>query len=314
MVTPRRQVVLFQRTILDHIQQLDPNTDDQEIIRLTFFHEFPWDGTKSLEFALFRTYAVPSIGGLLDATGEFKYRTQKRYDDTDLLISTWVEHGYDSDLGRRAIRRMNQIHSHFAISNEDYLYVLSTFLFEPIRWMRNFAWRPMCEVEERACYVFWSEVGRRMGMHDIPESLEAFEAYNVNYERDHFRRNEASRQVAESTRDLFLGWYLPRPLWRLGAPAVYALMDNPLLEAFGFPKPSRALRFIVGAALRTRARIIRWLPERRTPKHIPGRGSRTYPDGYEIEILGAGPRTNLDSAYLRKVKSNGRSEPPALGG
>ena len=294
--------MLFRRTILDQIQQMDPDKDDQEIVRLMFLHEFPWDATKSLEFALFRTYAVPSIGALLNATGEFENRAQKRYDDTDLLISNWVEHGYDSDEGRRAIRRMNQIHHRFEISNSDYLYVLSTFMLEPIRWMRRFAWRPMSAVEERASYVFWREVGRRMNIQEIPESLDAVEAYNVRYERENFRRNDASGRVGAATRDLFLGWYLPRMLWPLGARAVYALMDDPLLDAFGFPRPSTMLRSILVGLLQTRARFIRWFPERRTAKRIPNRGRRSYPSGYEIEQLGPPPAVDLDPAYLRQTR------------
>ena len=36
-------------------------------------HEFPWDVTQALGLALYRTYAVPSIGELLSATGEFEH-------------------------------------------------------------------------------------------------------------------------------------------------------------------------------------------------------------------------------------------------
>jgi hypothetical protein len=51
-----------------------------------------WDGSTS-SFALFRTYVVPSIGGLLARTGEFTGRTQKRYDDTVLILDAVLEHG-----------------------------------------------------------------------------------------------------------------------------------------------------------------------------------------------------------------------------
>jgi len=37
---------------------------------------------------------------------------------------------------------MNQLHGRFDIANEDFLYVLSTFIFEPIRWNTRFGWRP----------------------------------------------------------------------------------------------------------------------------------------------------------------------------
>ena len=41
--------------------------------------------------------------------------------------------GYDSERGKRALRRLNHLHGRFAIANEDFLNVLSTFIFEPIR-------------------------------------------------------------------------------------------------------------------------------------------------------------------------------------
>jgi hypothetical protein len=48
-----------------HIARLDPATDYEQIYRIMVSHEFPWDMNQSLSFALYRTYAVPSIGHLL---------------------------------------------------------------------------------------------------------------------------------------------------------------------------------------------------------------------------------------------------------
>ena len=50
------------------IQRLDPVTDFHEIYRITTTHEFPWDMNQALTFALYRTFAVPSIGELLGRT------------------------------------------------------------------------------------------------------------------------------------------------------------------------------------------------------------------------------------------------------
>src|SRR3954451_14697827 len=120
--------------ILNEIRTLDPVADHQRIVFLSTCFEFPFDTTRALEFALYRTYCVPSVSELLDRTGEFLRLPQKRYDDTDLIVSELMEWGYDSERGKRALRRMNQIHGRFAIANDDFLYVLSTFVFEPIRW------------------------------------------------------------------------------------------------------------------------------------------------------------------------------------
>lgn len=56
------------------------------------------------------------------------------------------------------------MHHRFAIDNEDYLYTLSTFIFEPIRWSERFGWRPIDPKERQAQFIFWCEVGKRMAI------------------------------------------------------------------------------------------------------------------------------------------------------
>ena len=278
------------RRVLDEIRALDPDRDHQRIVFLSSCYDFPFDTTRALEFALFRTYCVPSISALLDRSGEFAARPQKRYDDTDLIVSELMEWGYDSDRGRRALRKMNGLHGRFAIANEDYLYVLSTFVFVPIRWNGRYGWRPMCEAERLGYFFFWREVGRRMGMKDLPADYGAFEAFNRDYERRHFRFSEANRRIGAATRELFASWF-PRPMAPLVRSAIYAMLDDPLLEAFGFPRPSALMRRLVPASLRLRGRLLRLWPPRRRPRLRTESGHRSYPDGYTIEGLGppAGP-------------------------
>src|SRR5258708_39847718 len=74
-------------TILQQIQALDPEQDHQRIVFFSTCCEFPFGTTRALELALFRTFCAPSISVLLDHTGEFRGRAQKRYDDTDLIVS-----------------------------------------------------------------------------------------------------------------------------------------------------------------------------------------------------------------------------------
>jgi hypothetical protein len=270
---------------LREIRRLDPVADHVRVVYLDTCFEFPWDTTRSLELALFRTFAVPSVAQVLADTGEFFARAQKRYDDTDLILSTIVETGYDSAEGRRAIRRMNQIHGRFEISNDDFLYVLSSFVFEPIRWNARFGWRPLIEAERLATFHFWRAVGGLMAIRDIPESYDAFERFNVEYEREHFARSAASEAVGRATRDMFLACFPGLPK-RFGAQAIYALMDDNLLAAFDFPHPPAAVRMAVETALRTRGRIVAMLPPRRRPRLRTRRKTRTYGRSWELERLG----------------------------
>lgn len=271
--------------VLREIQKLDPETDHQRIVFLSSCYDFPFDTTRALEFALFRTFAVPSISALLDRTGEFQTRPQKRYDDTDIIVSELLEQGYDSERGKRALRRMNQLHGRFSIANDDFLYVLSTFVYEPIRWNERFGWRLMCEQERLGYFVFWREVGRRMNIRELPADYDAFEGFNREYERQHYHFTEANRRVGAATRELFVSWG-PSFLAPCVRSAIYALLDDRLIAAFGFPKPSPFVRWLVHGSLRIRATVARFLPPRRHPRLRTEMRHPSYPSGYTIERLG----------------------------
>ena len=271
--------------ILREIERLDPERDCQRILHLSFGYEFAWDSTRALEVALYRTYCVPSISRLLDRTGEFYAHTQRRYDDTALLVGEMCQWGFEGGRGREALARMNWVHSHFRIDNNDYLYVLSTFIYEPLRWIDRFGWRRTCRNEQLAYYHFWRQVGTRMGIRDIPPSYESFEAWATDYERANFRFAESNRKIGTATRDLFASWY-PRLLAPVVHYSIYALLDHAMLAAFGFPRPLPLSRPVVSGTLRLRGWLVRWLPARRTPNFVTVRQNRTWPKGYRIAELG----------------------------
>lgn len=277
---------------LDHIRRLDPETDFLEIYRLCATFEFPWDFARALEVALYRTYAVPGIGRLLARTAELTERSQKRYDDTALLLDAVVEHGFGSEKGRTAIRRINQMHRRYDIFDDDMRYVLCTFVVMPKRWLDAYGWRPMSQHEQQASAVYYRTLGRRLGIPDIPRDYAGFEEYLDSYEAAHFAWDPQARTVADATLDLMASWY-PSVL----APAVRsvskALLDDPLLRAFRYAPPRPAVRRAAQGALRLRARAVRLLPPRRTPHYArQNREIRSYPGypaGHRIEDLGTFP-------------------------
>ena len=273
-------------TAAARIAALDPERDFEEIARLLYAWEFSWDIERALEFALFRTYAVPAISGLLARTGEFEARPRKRYDDTELLLCEPMEHGLDGDRGGRAIARINEMHARYRIADADMLYVLTTFVCEPIRWLDRFGRRPMSAAERRAWFLYYRGLGLRMGIRDIPETLDAMTALNAAHEAGRFRFAPTNARIGAATRDLILGFYLPRALVPLGRPAVHALLDPPLREAMGFPPAPGWLVRALPAALRLRARVLRRLPPRRRPRRLTQVRRPSYPGGYAIEGLG----------------------------
>src|SRR5262249_46091618 len=243
----------------------------------------------------FRTYCVPSISALLDRTGEFHARPQRRYDDTDLIVSELMEWGYDSERGRRALRRMNRLHGRFEIADDDFLYVLSTFIYQPIRWNAGFGWRPMGEVERLGYFHFWRAVGARMNIRDIPDDYPTFEQFNRDYERERFRFAESNRRVGAATRELFVGWF-PRPLAPVVRPAIHALLDDTLLEAFGFPPAPWLLRWLVPARPRLRPRCLP-PPAPRPPPPPPARDAASQLSRrLHQRVAGAAPRRGAGPA------------------
>ena len=271
------------------IRQLDPEVDFAEIYRIMATLEFPWDMRQALGLALYRTYAVPSIGQLLAATGEFRRSAHKRYADTGLILDAVLEHGFASTTGRAAIRRMNQMHGAYRISNDDMRYVQSTFVVVPMRWMDRFGWRPMLEAERRASANYYRELGRHMNIKDSPSTYQEFAAYLDAYEREHFAYSQDGRAVSDATLSLLSGFY-PRPVRPLIRRLSLALLDPPLRDAFGYPRPGPMTQALVVAALRGRAVIEARLAPRREPHYVRQvREFAIYPDGYAVDRLGTFP-------------------------
>lgn len=241
---------------------------------------------KSLEFALFRTYAVPHTSRILAATGQFEKHGQKRYDDTTLMLSGLTEKGLDSEYARIVIGRMNELHGRWNLKNEDMLYVLSTFVFEPIRWSEKFGWRKPSEVEKQANYYFWSDIGRRMGITDIPDTYEAYEAFNIAHEKKHFKYDDANRKIGLATIAVFLSWY-PAFLRPLVHQVILSFMDDDLLNAMNFKKPNAFIIWASKNGLRLGGFILRFMPPRKKPFHYTELPSKTYGASFKPEELGA---------------------------
>lgn len=285
----------------DHWQRkiagLDPETDFEQIMQINSYYEFPWDIQQALSFALFRTYAVPTIGRLLYDTGEFTTNTQKRHDDTALVLESVLVDGMESPTGHAAVRRMNQMHGSYDISNEDMRYVLATFVVIPVRWIRDYGWRKTTEGELTATVNYYRRLGRLMGIKDIPTDFAGFEELLDSYEAEHFVFDEKSRAVADVTLNLLVSFY-PRPFSRAVNAFSRALMDDALLAAFEFRKPSRLVIWLARGGLRMRARIERFMPARRKPVHANDlKRITSYPGGFVVEKLGTFP-TGMSSAKL----------------
>lgn len=281
----KRWGIFRNKAVLDEINSLEPQTDHCRIVHLQAGYEFPWDGIRALEIALMRSFCSPSVSRLLHRTGEFHKHGQKRYDDTALLVAEFMQNGYDSERGRAAITQMNRIHGVYAISNEDYLFVLSTFILEPIAWIERYGWRKPGDNEKQALFYFFREVGIRMGLQNIPESLQAFRDFADRYETTHFVYADANKSVADATVEVVKGWMpsFARPLvW----PVMRCFLDRKMLSALGYPPPPTWLAKVVHLAMRLRAKVLRYVTFMPYPYFFTVQRNRTYRSGYRLKELG----------------------------
>ena len=277
---------------LDRIRQLDPERDYHQIYRSLVLVDFRsrWDALMGLQFAFYRTFGSPPIAQLLHESGELIHRYLKRGVDTALLMYELIDHGFHHPRGRQVVRRLNRIHQQHDIDNAEYLYVLGALLFTPIRWLERYGWRPVCCHERIAAYTFYRELGRRMGIKDIPPSYEAFEAVFDAYERDHFAYSEAGRRLMRASREAFVG-YFPAILAPFAGAYTDALLDDRLRQTVGVSRPPLLVRASLHLLLTARARMLGVMPYRREPVESDQNKygfpiGDVYPSGYEISQLG----------------------------
>ncbi|KAH7300051.1 hypothetical protein KP509_24G042700 [Ceratopteris richardii] len=217
------------------IARLHPLRSRYAILIHFCFVDFPFIYRRSLEYGLFRTYAIPSISSVLHKSGNFSANASKRYDDTDILVGELLMHHIDGDRASTALRRLNFIHSQFKITNADFLYVLSIFVLQPLDWISRYGYRDATDVEKLAIFTAWHDIGVRMGIEAIPSTIEELAEYKEAYERENMLYSDTNNEIAERTMELFLN-EVPSLLRPLSRKLAYAFMDDRLCKAVGYAK------------------------------------------------------------------------------
>ncbi|MEV0721014.1 oxygenase MpaB family protein [Asanoa sp. NPDC050611] len=272
---------------LRRIRALDPRRDHVAIYQTTVRHEFPWDMRMGLNLAFIRTFSMPEVAAILVGTGELTRRTQRRLDDTGLLMYEIVVHGFDHPRGRDAIRRINQLHRpHRDVPSDEFVYVLACLAIVPMRWLDRYGWRKPCCHEREASYGFYRELGELMNIAGMPGSLAELEAWFEAYDRDRLRPDENAAAIERATRMRMVD-RLPRSLAPLGNAVVSALYDPHLRAATKVGPPAWPVRAGLHLGFKARARLIRHFHRpRATALFADGIVTKSYPDGYEISRLG----------------------------
>ncbi|KAK7606023.1 hypothetical protein JOL62DRAFT_560556 [Phyllosticta paracitricarpa] len=238
-----------------------------EIHKYLFELEFPLLANRSLEFALFRTYGIPTISRLLVATKQLSTPefAPKRYVDTEVITGEFMSFAPGSERANTAIARLNYIHSMYRasgkISNDDMLFTLALLVLEPVRWIDRYEWRKLTDLERCAFGTFWKSVGDAMEIsyHELKSAetgwtdglhwFEELEEWTKRYEETYMVPDVANKKTADETTAILL-WDVPKAMRPFAFKVVSSLMDDRLRKAMMFKKN-------VHLAFRIRAFFIR---------------------------------------------------------
>jgi len=274
---------------LEKLEQGKVELQYQAIVKYLANHDAPIDYLISGELAQIQTFGIPSISKLLHRTKQYQNNGLKRLDDTRAILTECMTDSIESDRGQHMVKHLNWIHSHYEISNDDYLYTLALFIVEPARWMETFGYRPLTAREKYAGYLAFKSLGQAMGITDIPESRDAFVIWYQDYRRQHLTYHADNKEVTDALINAMKEMFpsILRPLVR---PVILTLINDPeLLVATGQKAPTKLTQIIIKGFMRIRRlsqKFINPWQNKSFETSYLGQHYKSYPKGYQSSILG----------------------------
>ncbi|MFZ2174443.1 MAG: oxygenase MpaB family protein [Rhodococcus sp. (in: high G+C Gram-positive bacteria)] len=243
------------RRIRQEIAQLDPFRDDRDVAHLSLeiLHGNPMLVHALFTVSFIRQVAVPSMAKVLyrKGTGKIMTDTALRNDDTMVFFGNFIELGYDTPEGTAWIERLNTIHSHFPIRNEDSLYTLATLALEPQRLADVIGARPFSDAELDAQWSFWSGVAAAQRIEDIPRTRADLAAWMGDFEAREYTTTPEGTAVTLALVDDFATRWFPRLLQPYAVHVLSAFCDETLRSVQNLPEPNP----VIAALARSVARI-----------------------------------------------------------
>ncbi len=181
---------------------------------------------------------------------------------------------------------VNQMHRKVPISEDQYSYVLTTFIVPTLRFMDSYGWRPSTETEKQAVTIYYRRVGQLMGLSWLPASYEEAARFFDAYEATNLAPSPEGASLMQVTQDV-LATRMPRALRRASPTLVRLMLDDRLCKALSLRPPAPVARRAFSLAMAARGAVVKRRPPRAEPRFRPGcNGKDVYPHGYELTDLG----------------------------
>lgn len=246
------------------LEQLDPTTEYEEMMRIMAFREFRFDFLVGGMLGYIRTFALRGAPRVLELTGVVQNAAEPRLRSTANILMGFIKHGIAHPENTKPLNYVNGRHelivSLVEQANEkarkedlipepspDYFkYVLAGTILEPIRFNAKHGWRRMEPYEQLAILNFWKNVGKNMyGGNDkstgeststkiliTENTIAELQAWAAEFEKKHFETDGSkNRELIAPTLKAMSG-KMPK-----GAALIYELSDPGVRTALGLAKP-----------------------------------------------------------------------------
>lgn len=268
---------------LRRIERLDVATDYREITQL-FYGDFQSAMFMKGVHGFMFTFAAPRISKVLGQTGEIEKRIAKRVVDTSLLASAVMQHGFRQPEGRDAARRVNAMHSRYAIDPADFVAVGSEEALGSLDLAIRFGWRTVTDKEQEAVRTYYDHQARAFGStRPLPGSVAEMRAGFDHYLDTELAYEPQNERLARALLDWY-GTLVPAPFAPLFRMLLVADLDPRVARACGLRQPPAPARHVMNALLRRMAR------KDPVPDGVPSKLQKmardVYPDGWTYADLG----------------------------
>jgi hypothetical protein len=186
--------------------------------------------------ALIRMMGITHLVTALYGHAQIASQTHTRLARTRQTLLDLIVHGFDSEPGRAAIHRLRAVHAHLAAQPEDFRYVLGTFFLEPMRWNAAYGRLQLVPEEIAQLLAFWLQVGKAMGLTNLPATLAEWESTQVEYEACHLRHTLQGERLARLCLRDVVKLTVPRGLRMPFRQLMLATMEPLVRTALALPR------------------------------------------------------------------------------
>lgn len=211
----------------------------------------------------------PEIAAVLHRGGRGKimHSTRRRNFETLVFLGQIYQEGQELQL-LAILAEVKKRHSPYQISNDLFLYTLSTFACLPKRLADRFGQ----QIDPKALesqFQLWYHVGQKMGIEAIPSTLDDFLAWMHDYERRHFRYTPAAEQVTRALAVEWAEYWFPKFAQPIAIKLFFALIDQPTRRVLGVDDDVPwYLDQLTTRAVTAYLAALNLLPSPRTEKHL----------------------------------------------